>query len=506
MSSLGGGVELRSFADDLADLAVDLADRPACVVGSEHDRTVTYAELGRLVDRAVAWLDDRGVAAGDAVVALLPSSLDAVVTFFACLRSGRSYVPLPCTATPPEVAAVVAMTRPRLVVVADQVPAATSDAPCDVMIERVATGSGMPWLPIGGSGDADPGGRLIVTTSGSTGSAKAVVIDGDRLWSSAHAFLAHHQLSGSGLRFWNHLPMSYLGGLFNLALIPLAAGGSFVVDEPFSGRTFLGYWQQVARHGIDALWLVPSILRGLVALGERRGPVENGGVRACFLGTAPVTGDEKDRFAELFGVRPLENYGLSETTFLTTEHSGSGAGPGVGRVLPWVELDLRPAPEAPVASPLEIAVRTPFQMLGYLGADGLLDPATDEDGFFRTGDLGRLEGDELVLVGRARDVVKKGGHLIVLSEPEEAAGSHPGVVEAVAVPVAHDFYGESYVLVAEAGPTVDAAEIEATVRGRLARHKLPERIVVLAELPRTRSGKVRRGELADAIDLRGVSA
>lgn len=502
MSEVGPGFELRSLADDLAGLTIERADRPACIVGPEGDRPITYAELGRLVDRAVSWLDQRGLGDGDALVTLLPNSLDAIVLFLACLRSGRAYAPLPCTATTSEVEAVVAMVRPRLVLVADPVPEGEIGPQVDVSVERIPSSTGMPWLPLNGSADARPGGRLIVTTSGSTGSAKAVVIDGDRLWSSAHAFLDHHGLAASGVRFWNHLPMSYLGGLFNLALVPLAAGGSFVVDEPFSGRTFLGYWRQVEHHGIDALWLVPSILRGLVAIAERRGSLRTTGIRACFLGTAPVTRVEKERFAELFGVVPLENYGLSETTFLTSD---DGTAPdGVGRVLPWVELDLRtPAASAP-DGPAEIAVRTPFQMLGYLGPDGHLDPATDDDGFFRTGDLGQVDGDELVLVGRARDVIKKGGYLIVLSEAEEAVASHPAVVEAVAVPVPHDFYGESYVLAVEGA--ADAADIERVLRSRLARHKLPEQVVVVDALPRTRSGKVRRGELAEHLERAGAPA
>ncbi|MEM9035779.1 MAG: class I adenylate-forming enzyme family protein [Actinomycetota bacterium] len=491
---------LRSFADDFDRLARTGAGRPAVL--RADGSVVTYAELHRLVGRMGAWLDQRGVPSGGAIVSLLPSSLDAVVLFLACLRTGRQHVPLPCTATAPEVRAVVAMTGPNLLLVADPVPERLVDelVAAGLRPERLTPGESLRSLPVTPSWSAASTGRLLVTTSGSTGSAKAVVIDGDRLWSSAHAFLDHHGLGGSELRFWNYLPMSYLGGLFNLALIPLASGGSFVVDEPFSGRTFLGFWPKVERLDIDALWFVPTIVRGLISLGERRPVRPPEGVRVAFLGTAPSTRAEKLRFRELFGLELRENFGLSETTFLTTEDPSTRPERephGVGRVLPAVELDLRPPREADEPDgPLEVAVRTPFQMLGYLRSDGRLDPALDDDGFFRTGDLGHLVDGELVLTGRVRDVVKKGGHLVLLSEPEDAAMTHPDVVEAIGVPVPHDFYGESYVLVVVGRDDLDPADVETWLRGRLARHKLPTDVLRVDELPRTASGKVRRGELA----------
>lgn len=78
-----------------------------------------------------------------------------------------------------------------------------------------------------------------------------------------------HDLKDAQLRFWNYLPMSYLGGLFNLALIPLSTGGSLVIDETFSGKTFLQFWQTVERFDINAIWFVPTIARGLLSMAER---------------------------------------------------------------------------------------------------------------------------------------------------------------------------------------------------------------------------------------------
>ena len=113
----------------------------------------------------------------------------------------------------------------------------------------------LAWLPATANKPARPArsGRLLLKTSGTTGEPKAMVFDINRLWSSGCAFLRHHDFIDADARFLNNLPMSYLGGLFNLGLIPLAVGGSFVVAQPFSGTSFLSFWQNVEHFGINVL-------------------------------------------------------------------------------------------------------------------------------------------------------------------------------------------------------------------------------------------------------------
>src|SRR5262249_30385940 len=147
---------------------------------------------------------------------------------------------------------------------------------------RMTIGGSLDWLPDRPMGEGCGGGQLIITTSGSVGSAKAIVIDGDRLWSAGMAFVGHHGLEHEAPRFWNYLPMSYLGGLFNLGLIPVAARGSSLVGDTFSGKTFLSFWQTVTRYELDALWMVPAMVRGLTMLAERtKTPHRKHNVKTC---------------------------------------------------------------------------------------------------------------------------------------------------------------------------------------------------------------------------------
>lgn len=464
-------------------------------------RILTYRKLANSVSHAQSLLVRGGVKPGDTIVALLPNAIETLVIFLACLRGGFTYAPLPCNATVPEISRWRILTKSKVCLVASPVSHSVhlELAKMDWKLIDVPIGGDLLWL-----GDeileSQDGGRLLVASSGSTGDSKAVVLDADRLWAAGQAFLNFHSINHSEVRFWNYLPMSYLGGLFNLGLIPLAAGGSIFVDEPFSGKTFLAFWATIARFKIDSLWLVPTILRGLLTLAERVGQdMSKTCVERCYLGTAPVSLSEKQKFSQKFGIDPIENYGLSETTFISSEKSGALAcrsQGSVGEIVPNLEVKLsQVAGEDALSS--EILVRTPFMMLGYLDHHGHVQLPVDENGYFPTGDYGLLLDGQLVITGRRRDIIKKGGILIALREIELLSEGFDSVVEAVAVRVDHSFYGESFILFVKA---VHDLESEKNFLGifskwlhlQLSQNKWPDRILLVDDFPRTSSGKVQK--------------
>lgn len=490
---------LRSFLTDFARLVDRQPDKPA-ILDSEG-RVVTYRKLADYIENAQALLAAQDMQPGDTVMALLPNAMETLIIFLASLRGGYSYAPLPCTAALAEVHHLKSLTRSRLCLIANPVSTSFQEqvAAMDWKVQVIPIGGDLIWLG-DGSVPARGGGCLLMGSSGSTGEQKAIVLDGDRLWSAGCAFLRYHQIETVDIRFWNYLPMSYLGGLFNLGLIPLAAGGSIFVDEPFSGKTFLTFWPTVERFEINSLWLVPSILRGLLTLAERVGQaVPRTRVERCFLGTAPIGLAEKQKFAQVFGIEPLENYGLSETTFISSErnHAFSLRRQGsVGPVMPDVDVKLSPV-ESEGEMLHEILVRTPFMMLGYLDAQGHLDLPLDDEGFFRSGDYGHIADGQIVLTGRRRDIIKKGGILVALREIELVAESSGDILEAAAVRIDHPFYGESYVLYIRAKQPIEdtthfVAKFSAWLHNQIVRHKWPEHIVFRDEFPRTASGKIQK--------------
>jgi acyl-CoA synthetase (AMP-forming)/AMP-acid ligase II len=501
---------LRSFAGDLRTTIAEAGDRVA-FVDARYETTYDYRTLGALIARCETLFREHGLAPGDAVLSLLPTSTDGILAFLTAAYGGYSFAPLPAEAAPEEVARAVRLIAPKLCLVSamahDVVTGALRDAGVPVL--RMTLDGSLAWLPpIAAPPPAEPpnAGRLYLATSGSTGEPKAIVLDVDRLWSSGKAFAARHRFLDGDARFLNILPISYLGGLFNLCLIPMASGGSFVIAESFSGRSLLSFWQQVEQFDVTVLWLVPTILRGLLAIADRTArhrvsPPKR--VRACFLGTAPIDLATKTRFEDVFGIPLIENFALSETTFLTSEHLDDGMPreeSSVGTLLPYVTLRIYPLDgdaSANGAASGELAVRTPFLFLGYLQADGTLQLPLDDEGYFRTGDVGHMtESGVLVLDGRLRDVIKKGGYFIALREIELLAERHEGVHEAAAVAIPHDFYGESFALLVipnegHAGADL-VPELGAWLRERLVRYKWPERIDAVDAFPRTDSGKIRK--------------
>jgi acyl-CoA synthetase (AMP-forming)/AMP-acid ligase II len=502
---------LRSFAADLNETIAASGERLA-FIDARYETQYDYRQLGDLIGRCRTLYREHGLVPGDAVLSLLPTSTDGILAFLAAAHGGYSFAPLPAEAVPEEAVRAVRLIAPKLCLIsamaADPVVDALREAGLPVV--RVTLDGSLAWLPpIAAPLPAEPakGGRLYLATSGSTGEPKAIVLDVDRLWSSGKAFASRHRFLDRTSRFLNILPISYLGGLFNLCLVPMASGGSFVIAESFSGRSLLSFWQQVEQFDITVLWLVPTILRGLLAIADRTSrhrvsPPKR--VRACFLGTAPIDLATKTRFEEVFGIPLLENFALSETTFFTSEFLDDGMPReegSVGTLLPYVTLRIYPLEGAEATetgtAPGEIAVRTPFLFLGYLQPDGSLQLPLDDEGYFRTGDVGHLsENGVLAIDGRLRDVIKKGGYFIALREIELLAERHEAVREAAAVAIPHDFYGESFQLLVipkEGRADADVVpELGAWLRERLVRYKWPDKIEAVGEFPRTSSGKVRK--------------
>ena len=499
---------MNSFSNDLKEFA-DTRSGDVALIESRNAQQWTWRELDRLVDLTGGWLRTNNILAGQSIVAALPNAVETFVLFLACIRFGNLMAPVAPQSTPRELHHWLDMVRPAALVIEAGKKFEISSS---VNLLQVQIDTRFDWCRNCDSSLAvESSGFLCIPTSGTTGTPKPLVHEGERLWESGKRFIDFHSEAIGG-RYLNNLPMSYLGGMFNLGLLPLSSGGSTVITNEFSGKSFFNYWRDIERFQIDVLWLVPTIIRGLLAVADRTPEADrialSEKVRFGFLGTAPIDLETKRRFENTLKIRLLENFGLSETTFVTSERHGDDQGRSEGSVgakLPYTDLELRPVfnEENSSEEVLEVYARTPFMAKGYLQPDGtILDPR-DKDGYLATGDIGSWDdAGNLVLTGRSRDVIKKGGLLVSLREIEIVAEGHPSIVEAAAVPVSHDFYGESAVLfVLLQDPEAECKEniledIESYLAANLSRHKLPESVAELPELPKTSSGKIRKSELA----------
>lgn len=493
--------DIRNFAQDYKTIMDANRQEVMIKLDAERKCTYTYDEIDGYVRRMCAFLKANNVKAGDTLVTVLPNSVEAIVCFLGALLSGISYAPLPCTVSERECSNWCNIVKPSLIISKNNI--VDYAFPVNA-VQCNGDGDINSWLP---SDEADTltdtKSKIYLMTSGTTGAPKAMSIDINKLWSSGVEFADYYGIRQIKPRFWNYLPMSYLGGLYNLALIPFSCGGSFVITEPFSGKTILNYWNFVANNEITALWLVPSIVQGLCKIGKLLGSKKTheyaAKVKICFVGTAPIRVKQKQDFEEMFGVMMYENFALSESTFLTAETKENirfREESSVGTVLPYVSLKLKPVDG--VEGVGGIWIKSPYLFDGYLDENGNVNLELDEEGYFNTKDLGYFNEDNvLVLSGRNRDIIKKGGNFVSLVEIEHVVGTNAYIEDCVAVPVEHEFYGEAYILCIISDDEGAEDKLRMWLLENIVPYKMPEKIIKCSSFPRTSSGKIIKNEIRE---------
>jgi len=213
-----------------------------------------------------------------------------------------------------------------------------------------------------------------------------------------------------------------------------------------------------------------------------------------------------EQFRERTGHTILERYGMSETIMLTSnpyfEAEGERRGGTVGFALPGVGVRVVDAAGAPCPADVigAVEVSGPNVFSGYWRMPEKTRDEFSADGWFRTGDVGRLDADgRLTIVGRSKDLVITGGYNVYPAEIEGFLNEMPGVAESAVIGVPHPDFGEAVVAVVVARPGVepDPAALIAGLKTRIANFKVPKQIFVAAELPRNTMGKVQKNLLRE---------
>lgn len=308
---------------------------------------------------------------------------------------------------------------------------------------------------------AGDGVALVIATSGSTGEPKGAQLSHAALDASIDA--VHDRIGRFADDVWlSCLPWHHIGGL-QVMLRARRVGVPLIVHERFDVARF-------ATAEATLTSLVPTQLAALLDAG-----VDLRRFRAILLGGAPA-GESLLARARAAGAAVVTTYGMSET---------AGGCVYDGKPLNGVEVK--------VGADGRIALRGPMLMSGYRGRPGLTARAL-VDGWLRTSDLGSVAADgTLRVAGRADDVIISGGENVVAGEVAAAVGSHPAVVDAVAVGVADERWGQRVAVVVEAsGAGPGLAELREWCRSRLPAPALPRQVIVVPALPRLPSGKVDR--------------
>jgi malonyl-CoA/methylmalonyl-CoA synthetase len=248
---------------------------------------------------------------------------------------------------------------------------------------------------------------------------------------------------------------------------------------------------------------VPTLyVRLLAEPGLTREAVRN--MRLFVAGSAPLLIETFDEWRERTGHTILERYGMSETVMLTsnpyTAAQGERRGGTVGFALPGVQLRVRDdsGRDCTTDEIGNIEVSGPNVFAGYWRMPEKTKEEFTSDGFFKTGDVGKIDGlGYIVIVGRSKDLIISGGYNVYPAEIEGYINEMAGVAESAVVGVPHPDFGEVGVaiVIAKAGASLDAEAIVADLKARLANFKIPKRCFVVPELPRNAMGKVQKALL-----------
>jgi long-chain acyl-CoA synthetase len=515
-----------TIRETIMEVVVRRADQ-VFLVDAVTSREITYGEFHRRACALAAELRRRGVRKGDRVGVMVPNCCELAVLYFACIYLGAVIVPINPALSKGDVQFILASCRPALLVASATCAGGIKGFHANVLVlatAQEAVADSNDSGPIAIDTLADPsefvpletaaGEDLVVImyTSGTSARPKGLAHRVGRMFRNAAAF-AKAQGIDQGSRFYLTLSMAYMGGFYNLLVLPFLCGASVVIDHVFDARSSLNFWDKARNNQANALWMAPTVLSILLRMDRGRTGEEfcRNSVRHAFVGFAPLPLKVKDEFEARYGVRLVENYGLSETLFVTARSQsgfsqGSLAGPGyVGEALPEVSLRIVSDEAELVAAGEdgEVQILTPDLMAGYLDAEGTL-LEMDASTWFPTGDVGRLDDrGALCITGRKKDVIIKGGVNISPAAIEEALMQVNGVADVAVVSMPHELYGEDVVAVLklDAGRELESIleMVIAHAKGHLAQHQQPARYIAIDELPKTANGKVQKSRIRELV-------
>jgi long-chain acyl-CoA synthetase len=497
-------------------------ERHVFLIDAITNRGTTYGEFHRQACALAAVLRARGIRKGDRVAVMMPNSCELAVLYFACIYIGAVIVPVNPALSRADLQFILASSKPSLMIVSKSCADAVADFHPNMV--RLVTGddaiegSNTPddirigllreredFAPLETADADDP--IVIMYTSGTSAKPKGLTHKIGSMFRNATAF-ASAQGINEGSRFYLTLSMAYMGGLYNLLILPFLCGASVAVDHVFDARSSLNFWDKAKNNKVNTLWLAPTVLSIMLRMDRGRTGEEfcRTSVRHAFVGFAPLPLKVKDEFESRYGVRLIENYGLSETLFVTARSQNAVGGQGyVGEGISAVTLRIvgDEGEAAQLGIEGEVQILTPDLMAGYLDADGAL-LKVDSAAWFPTGDLGRLDQrGSLFITGRKKDLIIRGGVNVSPAAIEEELVHVDGVADVAVVSIPHELYGEDIVAVLklEAGVELESIldSVVAHAKRTLAQHQQPARYIAIDEFPRTANGKVQKARIRELV-------
>ncbi|MET4605473.1 malonyl-CoA/methylmalonyl-CoA synthetase [Bradyrhizobium sp. JR4.1] len=486
----------------------DGLDDPKRLAIETHDGgRISYGDLIARAGQMANVLVARGVKPGDRVAVQVEKSVANIVLYLATVRAGAVYLPLNTAYTLNELDYFIGDAEPSLVVcdpakaeglapIAAKVKAKVETLGADGKgsLTDAADKASSEFATVPRSNDDL---AAILYTSGTTGRSKGAMLTHDNLASNSLSLVGFWRFTDKDVLI-HALPIYHTHGLFVATNVTLFARASMIFLPKLDPDLII---KLMARATV--LMGVPTFYTRLLQNAALSRETTKH-MRLFISGSAPLLAETHREWSARTGHAVLERYGMTETNMNTSNPYDGERVPGaVGFPLPGVSVrvtDPETAKELPRDEIGMIEVKGPNVFKGYWRMPEKTKAEFRDDGFFITGDLGKIDAKGYVhILGRGKDLVISGGFNVYPKEIESEIDAMPGVIESAVIGVPHADFGEGVtaVLVCNKGADVTEAAVLKALDGRLAKFKMPKRVFVVDELPRNTMGKVQKNVLRD---------
>ncbi|MDP2790300.1 MAG: malonyl-CoA synthase [Rectinemataceae bacterium] len=494
----------KAFPDDRASVAIETAD------GADVPKLYSWNDIDRGSARIANLLDSMRLPPSSRIVVQTEKSVESLILYLGIVRAGHVHVPLNTAYRAAEMEYFLADAEASAVVCpganSEWIALLAAKAGCSEVFTLDEDGTGSLTeraAAFGVSHGIAPRSEndlaTIIYTSGTTGRSKGAMLSHGNLASNAKVL---NELWGwkRGDVLIHALPVFHVHGLFVAFHGALLAGCRTIWFGKFSPRAIIARLPEATVFmGVPTMYV-----RLLADAALTREACAN--IRLFIAGSAPLSPDTFAEWQTRTGHTILERYGMSETLMLAsnpyvTEEGERRAGT-VGFPLPGTELRITgeggsPCPAGAIG---EIEARGPNVFSGYWRMPEKTAEAFTADGWFQTGDVGKVDDlGYFTIVGRSKDLIITGGYNVYPAEIESYANEITGVAESAVVGVPHPDFGEGVVavVVPKSGAVLDPDSIVATLKTRIAGFKVPKKVFILPELPRNAMGKVQKNILRE---------
>jgi cyclohexanecarboxylate-CoA ligase len=515
-----------TFLDDLWRAARDRPDAAAVIAyeNGAHATTLTYRRLAETVDQFAGALLELGVGRGDVVVVHLPNWWMLSPLYLACSRIGA----VVASVIPPfggrELSHVLRDTAARVCVVPDSYNGIDYarrllEVAPDTLVHRVVVGDAAPtgavdfteffvntpWeqrQPVAGAVPPGPDDvAQVVYTSGTTGRPKGVAHSFNTMYAATRAFSDIYRLGPGDVVLIPHY-LTHLAGSAYSIWMSVVLGGTCVMQDTTDMTLLLDL---VAAHGVTLVFGAPVYMMGMIDA-QRDRPRDISSLRCLNTGSAPVPPQLVAQVREVLGVRLDSNFGMSECGAITITRSEDPEGWAAysdGSPVDWIEVRIDAPPGEQVG---RLLIRGASLCLGYINQAEAFAACLDGDGWFDTGDTARDDGRGGVrITGRRADlIVRSNGLMLPTLEVEAILGGHPAIKDVVVVGYQDPAVAGADLacaVIVPVGEPPGLAELRQFLDGQqVSVRDWPDRLEIVAELPRNAQGKVLRAALRQRLD------